>query len=264
MDLLHRVGGEGDPQRVPDAVRQQRPKGGGGFDQPHPGGPRLGDPQVEGAVQPLRRQAVGPYRGKNIGGLDGHHHVVKVQLLQQADVEEGAFRQGLRRGALVLFQHLPFQAAGVDPDADGQVFFPAGGHHLAHLLLVPNVAGVDADLVRPGVDRFDGQPVVELDIRHQGQLGTRLLDGGDEFRSPLLGHRHPVDLTPGLAEGLGLADVGLDIVQGGAEHRLDGDRAAAANGHRADLNFFRCLTSHDVLPRCINSGAILPPASSRR
>ena len=48
-----------------------------------------------------------------------------------------------------------------------------------------------------------------------GALFRRPIPARYEAYINAAGIRHPVDLTAGLAEGLGLADVGLDIVQGG-------------------------------------------------
>src|SRR5699024_12551117 len=55
-----------------------------------------------------------------VGALDGDDDVVKVELFQQADVVEGAFHHGLGHRRAVLGQDVLFQAAAVDPDADGE------------------------------------------------------------------------------------------------------------------------------------------------
>ena len=69
IDLLHRVGGEGHPEGVPDPQGQQAADAGGSLQRPHVGGARLGDPQVEGIVRLLVHQGIGPHGDGHRGGL---------------------------------------------------------------------------------------------------------------------------------------------------------------------------------------------------
>ena len=47
-------------------------------------------------------------------------------------------------------------------------------HHGLHPLFAADVAGVDADFGRAALCRGDGQPVIKMDIRYQGQGRVRL------------------------------------------------------------------------------------------
>ena len=60
-DLLDWVGGQGYPDGIADAVRQQRADAHSGFHQAHPLSSRFGDPQMEGVIKPLGSQAVSLY-----------------------------------------------------------------------------------------------------------------------------------------------------------------------------------------------------------
>jgi hypothetical protein len=76
-----------------------------------------------------------------------------------------------------------FQAAAVDPDADRDVFLAAGLCDQAHMVVVPDIARVDADLVRAGVHAGQRGAVVEMDVRHHRDV-TRFLDRGDRPARP--------------------------------------------------------------------------------
>ena len=81
----------------------------------------------------------------------------------------GALHQGFRRGMAVFLQELFVQAAAVDPDPDGNVLALAHLHHRLHPVFPANVAGVDADLRRAAFRCGNGQLVVKMNVRHQGQ-----------------------------------------------------------------------------------------------
>ena len=151
---------------------------------------------------------------------------------------EGRVHQGLGGDAPVLFQQGLFQGAPVDPDADGDVLPGAGVGHGLHPLRVPDVAGVDAHLVCPGLDALQGQLVVEVNVHHQGQVDL-LLDGPHRFGGGHVGHRHPDDLAPGGGQAADLLHRGLHVLGGGVGHGLNGPRRAAADGHASHENLFR-------------------------
>ena len=84
LDFLHRRGGQGDPDRVADALGEQRAEGGAGLDGALEGGAGLGHPQVQGPVAPLGQQLVGLDHGDHVVVLDRDLEVVEAALLEQA------------------------------------------------------------------------------------------------------------------------------------------------------------------------------------
>ena len=164
-------------------------------------------------------------------------------LFEQAHMIHGAFdhRLGYRRA--VFGKDMLFQAAAVHADADGDAPRPAGGHHLFHPLLRADVAGVDADLVRPGVERRQRGLVVKVDIGHDRDI-DRFLDGGDDSGVGRGGYRDAHDLAAGFGHTPGLFDIARDILHGHIEHGLHGDRLVAADRNIADPDRPFALTLH--------------------
>ena len=156
---------------------------------------------------------------------------------------EGRLHQGLRRDPAVFGQDGLFQRAPVDPDADGNAVGPAGVGHRLHPVGPADVAGVDADLVHPCRHRLQGQAVVEVDVRHQGD-GDALLDGPDGVGRRLVRDSHPDDLTPRLGQAADLGHSGLHVVGAGVAHGLDGDGGSPADGDAPRQD----LSGHSLLP----------------
>ena len=166
----------------------------------------------------------------------------KPQSLQQADVGEGAVHQGLCRGRAVALQQGPVQAAAVDADADGDAVRPAAVRHGPHPFLSSDVAGVDADLRSPGLRRRNGQAVVEVDVRNQGQ--GRLPDDLPEgVRGLRIGDGETGNIATGGRQGPQLRQTRLHIRGLCIEHGLDGHRCGAADRHPAHANLL-CQFSH--------------------
>ena len=150
---------------------------------------------------------------------------------------QSALHQGLRGGRAVLCQDVLFQGAGVDPDADGDVLLAAGVGHGFHPAVVPDVAGIDADFIDARGHGLQGQLVVKVDVRHQGD-GHLLLDGGDEGHGLFVGDGRPQDLAPCPLQAQGLLHAALDVCGGHVEHGLHGDGRAASNGHAPGHHLF--------------------------
>ena len=142
---------------------------------------------------------------------------------------QGALHQGLRGGGAVLCQDVLFQGAGIDPNADGDFFLAAGVSHSLYPAFVPDVAGVDTNLVNPGSYAFQSQAVVKMDVRHQRNAHP-FLDGGDQSHGLLVGDCRPQNLTAGLLQAQGLGHATLSVRGGYIEHGLHRDGRAAANG----------------------------------
>ena len=109
---------------------------------------------------------------------------------------------------------------------------PAGLGHRLHLLLPADVAGVDADGVDALLRAAQSIAVVEMDVRHHGDVDA-LLDGAYRVGGRLVGNGHPDDLASGLLQLEDLGHSGLHIVGLGIAHGLNGHRGAAAHGDSA-------------------------------
>ena len=153
----------------------------------------------------------------------------------------GALHHGLRAGVAVLFDEPGLQTAGVDADADGDAPFPAGLRHRLHVLRAADVAGVDADLVNAPLRHRQGQPVVKMNIRHQGDADL-LLDFGDGLGGAHIRDGQADNVRPRHLHGLDLGHRGLHVPGLGVAHGLDGDRGAAADLHPAHVYFFHGIS----------------------
>ena len=236
-NLLHRVGGEGHPERVSDAEGQQAPDPHGRFKRTHTQGARLGHAEVQGIIAFLRHPAVGRHGDRYAGGLEGHADIGKVVPLQQGNVAEGGLHQRFGGHSAVFRQDGLFQRAAVDSDADGDAAPPAGLGHRFHPVFSADVAGVDAHLVAPRRNAFQGQPVVEVDIHHQRD-GNALPNGAHGPCGGPVGHRHPDDLAARRLQAPDLLHGGRHVVGAGVGHGLDAHRGAAAHRNAADQNLF--------------------------
>ena len=99
---------------------------------------------------------------------------------------------------------------------------------LGDLLGPADVARVEADAVRPGVDRLQRQRVVEVDV---GDDRDRRLDHDRLERLDVLVARHgdAHDVRARLGHGADLLHRGREVRGLGLGHRLDGDRRASAD-----------------------------------
>ena len=199
---------------------------------------------------------------------------MEVKFLQQRHMAHGALHQGLRGDAAVLIPQLLLQGAAIDADADGDMSRTAGLHHRLHPLLRADVAGVDTDFVHPLAGTLQGQPVVEMDIRHQGDMDAAF-DGADGLRRRHIRHSHPDDLTAGGLQGVDLIHRSGHIVGLGVAHGLDGHRCTAPNWDvpHHDLSCHRNTSfkvsfplsasykyrSQTSVPACRRFGAVCPP-----
>ena len=144
----------------------------------------------------------------------------------------GALHHGLRAGMAVFFQQRLFQTACIDADPDGNVPLPAGFRHFFHVLRTADVAGIDADLVDATLRGHQGQAVVEVDIRHQGQLHL-LLDPVNGPGGALVGDGQTDDIAARRLQSPALGHRGLHVPGLGVAHALHRHRRAAAHGQPA-------------------------------
>jgi hypothetical protein len=106
---------------------------------------------------------------------------------------------------------------------------------LGGLLVPADVARIDADAVRAGVDRLERQRVVEVDVGddRDRRLAHDPLQGSHVV---LARHRAAHQVAARLRDRADLTH--RCVVVGGLRlgHRLDGDRRAAAYLHAADVD----------------------------
>ena len=152
-----------------------------------------------------------------------------------------ALDERLRRRVAILFEQALFQAAAVDADADGDAALPAGLGHLADIVRLADVAGVDADLVHAGLRRREREPVVKMNVGHDRD-GRGMHDLGQGVRRGLVRHGETDDLAPGIMQPGDLLDGRARVRGVCVAHGLHRDRCAAADGDGADMDLF-CLRS---------------------
>ena len=112
--------------------------------------------------------------------------------------------------------------------------FPGAGHgHGLHPVFPADVAGVNADLIRPGLDTLQGQTIVKVNVHHEGQVDL-FLDGPHGLGRRHVRHSHPDDLAPRRRQTADLGHGRLYVAGGGVRHGLDGHRSAPAHGHAPD------------------------------
>ena len=191
---------------------------------------------MQRVIAPLVQKAVSLHHPGHIAGLDGDDDVVKIIFFQQGDVVHGAFHQRLGHRRAVFGQHLFFQAAGIHTDADGDILRLAGGGHFLHMVVAADVAGVQANFVHPRVHTGQSDAVVEVDVRHEGDVHG-VLDGFDEANVLQGGHAHPHDLAARLGHPHRLGHVAGHVAGGHVEHGLHRHRVVPADGEAADGHF---------------------------
>ena len=152
--------------------------------------------------------------------------------------------QGLGRNASIFGQQRFFQGTTVDSDTDGDPPYPARLRHRLHPLRGPDVAGVDAHLIRSGGYCLQCQPIVEMDVHHQ-RNGYLLPDRPDGPCCGHVGDRHPNDLTPRRLQAFDLRHGGRDIVGPGIAHRLDGNGSVPPHGNAPNKDLF-CHSDHPI------------------
>ena len=122
---------------------------------------------------------------------------------------------GRTNDSITAFPALTALAApGINADADGHLPLPARPHNSPHSFLPADVAGIEADLIRPGRDSLDSQAVVEVDVGDKGHV--RLFAHGRHERDGLLIRYGGADnLASGRLEAESLIHPRVDIVRGG-------------------------------------------------
>ena len=71
---------------------------------------------------------------------------------------------GLRE--VVALGDILLKRTGIDADTNRAPSGARGIDHRVNLGPIADIAGIDPHLIHAGADRFQGQPVVKMDIRH--------------------------------------------------------------------------------------------------
>ncbi len=165
---------------------------------------------------------------------------------------QGRFDQRIRSRLAVLFLQIFFQRAGVDANADRDIHIPRFVHHRANALFPSDVAGIDAQTIHTQVRHPQGNAVIKVDIRHQGNIHL-FADGSEGFGGLHARDRDAHDIRSGKLQALNLIDGRGHIGGFGVGHALHGDRRSAPNGHIANHNLAGLtayngrLTVHDAI-----------------
>ena len=261
--FLGRIG-EGDADRIADAVEQQSADARGGFQNAALLRPGLRYADVQRIIAQRREQAVGLHGHGNVARLDADADILKAAVLQELYMTESALAEGSGAQA-VFFEQSLFHRAGIHADADGDAPLAAGVRHHTHPLRRADIAGVDADLVEARLHRGQREPVIKMDIRHERQVGAAP-DLRQGARGELVGHGETHDLAARGFQPPELRERGGDIVRVRVRHRLHGNGIPAADGHAADTDGFRDFSVHRRMILTISlyiKSTISPSRSSR-
>uniref|UniRef100_A0A0N4ZLI6 LigA n=1 Tax=Parastrongyloides trichosuri TaxID=131310 RepID=A0A0N4ZLI6_PARTI len=246
LDLLDRIGGEAHADGVADPGPEQRAHADRGLHGAGAQGPRLGDADVQRAVDGLGQLLVGCDGHEGVGRLHADLELVEVVVLQDAGVIEGAFDHRVGAGLAVLLQQLLFQRAGVDADAHGAAVVAGGLDDLLDPVDRADVAGVDAQAGGARLGRLDAAVVVEMDVGHERHAGLAR-DGAEGRRRLDVRAGDADDVGPGLFQLADLVQRRRRIGGRGVGHRLDADRGVAADRNGADHDL-AALAALDVAP----------------
>ncbi len=115
----------------------------------------------------FRQQTIGFHRQEDIGGFNADFKLIEVQTIEMIDMTHGGFEQRLRRRLAIFFLQIFFQRAGVDADADRDVFIASAIYNHADALFVADVARVDTQAVDAIFRHFQRNTVVKVDIGDQ-------------------------------------------------------------------------------------------------
>ena len=202
---------------------------------------------MQGLVDELAELSIGLDGHENLGSLERDLEVLEVVALQDLDVTQGGFDQGIRVGLAVFFLQIAFQRARVNTNADGDAVVLGAGDDLRHLLVVADVAGGDAQAVRASFGSGEAALVVEVDVRDQRHVTHFLLDltkslGGGEGR-----HRDAHDVRTRLHRRADLGHGGGHVLGVGVGHGLHRDGGGAADGDAPHTNSARKAPRNRVL-----------------
>src|SRR3989304_1559462 len=153
---------------------------------------------------------------------------MKIKLLQNGDVPQGALDHTFRCRVPVFLKDIFFQGACVYPYANRYAVVLAGIDNGLNLPSLSDVSRVYSEGINPSFDRLHGKFVIEVDICNQRNANLRLyLVNGLSIL--FIQYRHPDQLTPSLFQGLNLGHSGIDVMGLCVGHGLDGAKRIPAD-----------------------------------
>ena len=157
---------------------------------------------------------------------------MKVIPVQNLDMAHRRFHQGLRGRLAIFFLQVLFQGARVHPDTDRNITIPCRVDHRLNAIFPANIAGIDAQAIDTVLGDLQRDLVIEMNIRHQGNLHltTNLPKGACRIHG---GHGNPYDVGACRLQPLDLGNRGCHVTGLGVGHALHGNRRVAAYGHGA-------------------------------
>ena len=150
---------------------------------------------------------------------------------------QGAFAQRLRCGTAVFCKDFLFYGAGIHADPDRDPLLPADLCHLMHAVVRSDISGIDPDFIDPGRRGFQGQAVIEMDIRHQRHADS-LFNRGNQPDGLFIRNRRANNVASGLFQLRRLPHASLYVLCGYVEHRLHRDARVPADGNIACHHLF--------------------------
>ena len=166
------LGRERDADGVADAGPQQRADADRGLHRAGARAARLGDAEVQRAVDGLGQLLVGGDRQEDVGRLHADLELVEVVVLQDARVVERALDHRLGQGSPYFSSRSRSSEPALTPMRIETAVVPGGLDHLAHPVGAADVAGVDAQAGGAGLGRLDAALVVEVDVGHDRDRGS--------------------------------------------------------------------------------------------
>src|SRR5436309_1054779 len=237
LHFHHRILGERDADRVPDAFVEEHAHARGRPDRAREGGARLGHAEMQRVRHEFREAPVRGDHDRHLERLDADDDVVEVEVLEDLDLAHREVDHALRLVAQVARLAVTDRAV-VHADTDRRPLLFRLLGDLAHAVLVVDVPGVETQLVDLRVERHERKAVVEVDVRDDGQ-DRASHDLLQRLAAALVRHRDARDLAPCGLQLLDLADRRVDVVRERRAHRLDGDRCAVADRRAADPDTLR-------------------------
>ena len=86
-----------------------------------------------------------------------------------------------------FLQQFFFERSRVHADPDGDALFARGFEDPFHAVHGSDIAGIDPDFVRAPPDRFEREPVVEMNVGHERNTDLRFLISPTAFASSMPG-----------------------------------------------------------------------------
>ena len=193
---------------------------------------------MQRTVRPLRQQPIRRQRRQHVRRLYRNDDVSEALVLQQLEMAERRTAERLldrQRPGAHLRVKLLFEAPEVDADADRHALRLRRSRHGLHAVASPDVAWIQAQRVRPRLDRRERAPIVEMNVGHKGNRrgGT---DFAEHLRRLQVGNRQAVEVAPEVGAALDLRQDAGPVVRIDVAHRLHAHGSTAADRKTADAD----------------------------